>query len=265
MRHVDATSIPHGFMRIAISQLAVPPGRHPEALVPGSWRRAPRHTMRIFFRCVATFTAAVMLGALGGCANSPATRLYVLVPLEGSGAAVETREGPAVGLRRVELPDYLDRVEIVTRAGPNTLQVAEFDRWAAPLRESFSQVLAENLRSLIPTDRVAVFPWPQTMPIEYEVEVTVLRFDGALGGECALVARWQIVAKGERATVAKGTSRHTASTGGDYESLVTAESRLVASLGRDIAAALRRGPGRVIDPVGGGLGTWSNTLPPVIR
>ncbi len=190
---------------------------------------------------VAIVTLAVVLAGVAGCASSPPTRLYVLAPLQGVGTqtpAMESGKGRTVGLRRVELPDYLDRPQIVTRTGPNTLQLAEFDRWAAPLKESFTRVLAENLVTLLPTNRIAVFPWTRTTPIDYEVSVEVIRFEGTLGAECVLVARWHIFGDAEKVIVSKGSSRRTEPAGSNYESLVATESRLVASLGRDIAAAI---------------------------
>ncbi len=47
----------------------------------------------------------------------------------------------------------------MTRVGGNALRLAEFDQWAAPLGDNFTRVLAENLVMLIPTERVAIFPW----------------------------------------------------------------------------------------------------------
>jgi uncharacterized lipoprotein YmbA len=183
--------------------------------------------------------------AIAGCAGSPHTRFYVLAPVAGAeqpNSAVSAEAGLAVGIRRVALPDYLDRPQIVTRAGPNTLDLAEFDRWAAPLGDAFSRILAENLAGMIPTDRVAVFPWPRGVQPDYEVTVEVTQFEGRLGGECALVARWSVFGRESKALLTTGKSSLREPAGGDYETLVSAESRLIGALSRDIATAVKTIP-----------------------
>jgi len=197
-----------------------------------------------------TFVERLVMLALGGwvvvaaagCAGSAPTRFYVLTPVAGvekSNPAVPSKAGIAVGLRRVALPDYLDRPQIVTRSSPNKLDLAEFDRWAAPLGDAFPRILAENLAIMIQTDRVAVFPWPRSAQVDYEVTVEVTQFEGRLGGECSLVARWSIFGGENKALLITGKSSLREPAGGDYEALVAAESRLVGALSRDIAGALR--------------------------
>lgn len=187
---------------------------------------------------VAPALCAIILVGLTGCTNSRDTRFYVLTALP----AVEMPGGasPAIGLRPVGLPQYLDRPQIVTRAGENMLQLAEFDRWGSSLQDNVTRVLAANLSILVPADRVAVFPWMKDSPIEYEVMVEATHLEGTLGGSCSLVADWAISRRGEKESLATGKSRHTESAGDSYATLVAAHSRLVAALGRDIAAALKR-------------------------
>ena len=198
--------------------------------------------MRAFLGRLVMLTLGGWMVAAVGCAGSAPTRFYVLAPVAGvekSNPAVPSKAGIAVGLRRVALPDYLDRPQIVTRSSPNKLDLAEFDRWAAPLGDAFPRILAENLAIMIPTDRVAVFPWPRSAQVDYEVTVEVTQFEGRLGGECSLVARWSIFGGENRALLITGKSSLREPAGGDYEALVAAESRLVGALSRDIAGALR--------------------------
>src|SRR5436190_702952 len=88
---------------------------------------------------------------------------------------------PAVGVRAVDLPAELDRPQIVTRSGTNSVQLAEFDRWSAPLRDIIARLIAENLAAQLPADRVAVYPWMPGDSIEQEVTVEITRFDGRRG------------------------------------------------------------------------------------
>jgi hypothetical protein len=198
--------------------------------------------MRPLLRHLSAVLCALGLAGLGGCASTPETRFYVLSPLPANERPRDMPgQAPIVGLRPVDLPEQLDRPQIVTRSGPNMLHLAEFDQWAAPLRESFTRVLAENLAILIPADRVAQFPWSNETP-EYQVAVEVVRFEGALGGDASLIANWTIARRGRKEAPAAGRSTHSEPAGGSYATLVSAQSRLVAALGRDIAAALKAMP-----------------------
>jgi uncharacterized lipoprotein YmbA len=176
--------------------------------------------------------------ALAGCATSPATRFYVLTPVApGDGDAWPVSDGVTVGVRSVTVFDGLDRPQIMTRTGPNTVRFAEFDRWSGSLRESVMQVIATNLATLLPGDQVAIYPWTPGTSVDRQVMVEITRFDGELGGQCALQARWRVL--GRRAPAIHGESTLTAASGRDYAALVAAQSRLLGELSTEIARAIR--------------------------
>ncbi len=181
---------------------------------------------------------AVIAGGFTGCAGSHETRFFLLTPLPPLETSAAPRVTPTLGLRPVELPEYLNRPQIVTRASENMLALAELDQWASPLREDVTRVLAADLASLVPAKRVVIFPWPRDYPLDYEVSVEVARLDGSPGANCSLLAQWTIFKPGGKELLASGRSSHTEAAGPSFSSLVAAESRLVAALGRDIAAAI---------------------------
>jgi uncharacterized protein len=187
---------------------------------------------------------AVILGMsvlVGGCASQP-SRFYVLSALPSAEPVTPVtsgQQGLAVGVGPVTLPRYLDRPQIVTRTSPYELKLAEFDRWAEPLDVNFARVLAENLSLLIPTGRVAVFPWPRATPIDFQVSIEVAHFLSQMGGESLLIADWTLFRGEGQQALARGKSRFSAPAGGqDYASIVAAMSQTIASLSREIAAAI---------------------------
>ena len=187
---------------------------------------------------VLAILGVVLLG-LHGCASSPPTRLYVLPSLTGAETAPPVAQRDlTIGVGPVTLHPYLDRPQIVTRASRAQLILGEFDQWGAPLRDSVTRALAENLSLLVPTDRVVLHPWARTTVPDYQVTVEVLQFDAGPGGEVILAARWQILNADEKA-LAMRKSRVTAAAGGhEYEATVTAMGRTLDALSRDMAAAL---------------------------
>ncbi len=189
--------------------------------------------------------AVVTLGAsvLGGCAGkSKPSKFYLLSPLPDAKAGRQVAAGErdlAVGIGPVVLPPYLDRAQIVTRASPNQLDLAEFDRWAEALRYNFPRTLTENLSFLLATHHVAVFPWDGSTTIDYQVAVDVTRFEGDADGNAVLIARWSIFGKGMRELLVRKRSRFSEPAGTeDYEALVAAMSRTLANLSREIATAI---------------------------
>jgi len=140
----------------------------------------------------------------------------------------------------VMLPKYLDRPQIVTTTKTSELKLAEFDRWAEPLRDNFSRVLTEDLSKALGTDRVAVFPRESAASYDYQIIVTVIRFDGESGGNAVLSVRWSIFGEaGKKELFTKKTDISEPAGAQGYEALVSAQSRAIAELSKEIAGAIK--------------------------
>ncbi|MGH8072393.1 MAG: PqiC family protein [Candidatus Entotheonellia bacterium] len=193
------------------------------------------------------FLTIVILGtvlqAVIGCASTQPSRFYVLTDLSDHVAppqAATAGQGPAVGVGPITFPKYLDRPQIGSRASRYELTFAEFQRWAEPLDTNFSRALVEHLAQLIPTDRMAVFPWPRGMAIDYQVTAEVVHFFGQIGGTSSLIANWSIFRKeGGEALVSRTSRLSAAASGPQYEAMVAAMSQTVAELSGEIATAMR--------------------------
>jgi uncharacterized lipoprotein YmbA len=157
----------------------------------------------------------------------------------GAAPAAVGKRDLTIGLGPVTLPPYLDRPQIVTRTSRAKLDLAEFDQWAAPLQDTAARVLAENLSLLIPTDRVLLHPWPRAAEIDYQAIVDITQFDGTTGGEVVLVARWSIVGADGKELMLRKARFNTPAGGQNYEATVTAMSRTLEALSRDIAATIQ--------------------------
>jgi len=193
-------------------------------------------------------TVAALALLLTGCAVSDSTRYYMLVPLATDGAAPAATAGATapvvIGIGPVVIPSYLDRSQIVTRTGPDRVEISAFHRWAEPLDEAIASTLASDVAALAPADRVVAFPWRGAMArsLDYQVLVVVLRFDGAPGSDVMLDARWRILGKDGREVLVR-RSTHTEATGGSgFGPMVTAMNRTLRSLSQEIARALQARP-----------------------
>jgi uncharacterized lipoprotein YmbA len=197
-------------------------------------------TRHLLLRSTA-LSLGVLLVFTGGClGTSPPSRFYLLSPLSSSKSLADVRSGLALGVGPVALPEYLNRAQIVTRAGEHQLELAEFDRWAEPLQRSFARILVMNLSTLLSTDRIALHPWNRSTPIKYQVTVDVARFDAGEDGTADLLVRWSLIDAAERrALLMRKSTFSEAVDADDYEDTVASMSRLVGALSREIAEAIR--------------------------
>jgi uncharacterized protein len=179
---------------------------------------------------------------LGGC-RSQSPRFYTLSPIpedQVSSKRISPARNAVVGIGPVKLADYLDQSLLVTRTSGNQAVKAEFDRWAGSLKDNFMNVLADNLGVLLPTERIYLFPWRVSVPIDYQVVVDIVRCDGRLNDAAWLEARWSILGgSGKKLLKSNRSSISEPVSGGDYAALVAAQSRAVARLSQEIAEAIQ--------------------------
>ena len=188
--------------------------------------------------------AALALATLSACAGRGiVSREYLLAPAAVTPSAADLAgnlgaEGPALGVGPVEFPDYLRRPQIVTRRG-NQLIPSALHTWGGDLQSNFTRVLAENLSTLIPTDRVATFPWSDAWRADYRVSVQVSRFEGSPDGGVALVVYWRLLDRGNDVVLAHRSSIRESTEGSEHPAIVDAMSRAVLTLSREIAGVIR--------------------------
>jgi len=188
----------------------------------------------------AIYLSAVMLAALTGCATTPPSRFYILSAVSADTAASSAGPATAIGVGPVDLPRYLDRPQIAVRSGANELRYDETHRWAEALKDNVTDVLAENLASLVPTDKISVFPWGRMTTIDYQVVAEISRFDADASGNVVLSANWKLYRDESLEVVAGKKTVFSEPAGGTgFTEIVAAQSRALAALSREIAAAIR--------------------------
>ena len=194
-------------------------------------------------RALLLIAAAAWLTA---CAKTPQSRFYTLTPLAPPETKQPSRDAAAqlsINVAPVEIPDYLDRPQIVTRNGRNEVVLAEFDRWAGSLGENISAVMAENLALLIGTDRVVVNPGAPFEKADYSVAMRVLRLDCLPGDHVLLKAQWTVFSgpagKNAATHVSNITERLNDSR---YDTTVAAVNQAVGQVSREIAREIMARP-----------------------
>jgi uncharacterized lipoprotein YmbA len=193
--------------------------------------RIPVNAMRV----------ALLTVFLSGCiSSSPPARFYTLhseAPSADTALAVIGDEW--VGVGPIDMPDYLDRPQIVTRGDGHRLIVHEFDRWADPLKNRVLNVLMDNVVRLSDSKRVAPYPWSAPFRPDRRVVGEITAFEAGPTGDVVLRARWTVHVPGEvdEAEIRISEYRE-AAPHGDFDAMAGAMSRALARWSRDIASAL---------------------------
>ena len=180
--------------------------------------------------------------ALSACGASKPSQFYVLnalSPSELSRQTISVGSGLAIGLAPVNMPEYLDRPQIISRGGGNQLELGEFDRWAEPLNRNIERVVARNLSVLLDTDRVFVLPARRPLDLRYRVVIDILRFNLVKEGETLLEVRWAVLDGESRRELLIATSTHVRPVAvQNYDAVVSSMNENLAELSREIATAI---------------------------
>jgi hypothetical protein len=187
--------------------------------------------------------ACVFVLSFLGCGTSQPSHFYLLRALSPTSASdlSETKQSRlSIGLGPVTFPEYLNRPQIVTKAGAHEVELAEFHKWAEPLKENVANVLQENLSALLSTDRIVQHPWKRPSLLDYQLSLDVIQFDGTKSQEAVLKVRWTLVGEEGESRLIEKTSHFTEPVVGlDYEDFVQAMSRTLDSLSKEIADAIK--------------------------
>jgi len=186
----------------------------------------------------------VVLVLLAGCRSStPPVEFYTLSPQPPVSAADKVArldDNIAVGVGPLQIPKFIDRPQIVTRIGPNKINVAEFHRWAGSVYEDILRAMTLNLAALLQSNLVVAYPWEDYFDPDYRVYLEVHAFDGRLGQYAQLDVTWTITGRESRELllVRKSLIREP-TRGDDYDAFVAAKSRILGTLSGLIAKAIR--------------------------
>ncbi len=176
---------------------------------------------------------------LPGCRCGPPPAEYILGTMpEATATSVAATGLPVVEVKRVQLPDYLDRTDILERRD-NELVPSRTSRWSERLSVGMTRALAASLAARLPGMLVTATPAVER-PAR-EVLVDVAAFESRADQRVVLVARWSIVDGVSRQTLSSEQTSLVETIGGTGDrAVVTAMSHAVEDLADRVAAGIER-------------------------
>ncbi len=168
----------------------------------------------------------VVLVMLVSCADNPTTHFHLLTSykinaLEKNKQLFSTK---AIGIREIKLPAYLDRPQIVTRAGKNELVLSYLHQWAEALSQSVPRVIVKDLQARIPTINVLSYPWSHTSNRDLEISIQINQFEIVDQQRCVLDVDWWVFSSVNQLVHIDHSVMTVAINKKDYVSYVAAQS-----------------------------------------
>jgi uncharacterized lipoprotein YmbA len=186
---------------------------------------------------------ALLLSMVFGCRSvTPSVDHYVLNSMAAGERPSETVGGPRsriVAVGPIQLPSYVNRLQMVMRNGTNELEIFEFHRWADYPDRLVPQVLEDNLQVLLPQARVVGQPFPAGLRPDVTVSVRFGEWIGTADKKMRLWATWTVRSDGEPATERSWQTRISEPiSGSGFKALAAAHSRALEKLCREVALTL---------------------------
>ena len=192
-------------------------------------------TVRII--SILILSALLLSGCLGN--NSRPASYYLLTADKSlEMIAARSEKPPAILIRAVHIPDYLDRKQIVTRQSAHGLMVSDQHRWGGRFRKNIGRVLSTNLSYYLQGASVAVSPHSQPMNADYLLEISIQVFEQLENGLVMLTVDWYLIDAESLESVSFGKeniSSETAIPENNYNAIVASMSRALDILAHKIA------------------------------
>lgn len=175
---------------------------------------------------------------LASCSlRTPSTHLYSLNT--GTTTSPPTSSTISVGVGPIELPNILERPQIVTRKKNNEVEIAELHQWGGRLEQDIGQLIAETVVSKIESPSVYTYPWPRRLRPDFQVSIRFARLDGIPGELVTLSALWELRDKEDKHDSAIHRSFvQEPIDGNKYPAYVAAISRALQTLSAEIGEAI---------------------------
>jgi len=143
-----------------------------------------------------------------------------------------------IGVGPLEIPRLINRPQIVSRKDDTEIIMAELHQWGGSHKEELIQVISDNLSSLLGTEKIEQYPWKFAFKPAYQVRINIERFDGELGKNITLKARWRLIQNNKEVLVKRAVIQSKIN-GKGYNAYVKAQSQALKDLSQQIAQQIK--------------------------
>lgn len=186
--------------------------------------------------------AAIAL--LSACSGSPPTRYITLD--DGRPPLAKSSISPGVAVVRANVPDLIDRPQVVLRAEGNQVTLSEQYRWAEPLRREIPRLIAKDLGQLLNSSRVAALPAEEAgFTVDFKLSLDFQQLDAIVGQGVDVDVLWRLEDRSGQSRVGRSNFRQPlAGALTDTPALVSAQREALRRVAGEIAKEINAYPKR---------------------
>jgi hypothetical protein len=184
--------------------------------------------------CIAAITF------LSACTDAPPIRHITLD--DGRPPMAKSSVTPGIAVIRANVPDLIDRPQVVLRSEGNHVTLSDQYRWAEPLRREIPRLVANDLGELLNSSRVAALPAEEAgFTVDFKLTLDFQQLDAIVGQGVDVDVLWRLEHRSGKSLVGRSSFRQPlASAATDTPALVTAQRqalrRIAAEIAKEIAA-----------------------------
>jgi uncharacterized lipoprotein YmbA len=179
----------------------------------------------------------VTMVALAGCSSSAdAVRYYLIEPV--SVASAQNESTLSIEIVDLEIPQYLERLQIASRRPDSQLVFASGHQWGESLRKNLSRALARNLTNLLGTAAIGTPANRLSSPPEFRLTIYIEQFERGADGYVHLLTRWQLIHRETRKTIINSSNKYVSERRidpQDFSGTVFAMSELLGEFSQTVA------------------------------
>ena len=187
-------------------------------------------TKYLFLICILSFLNACS-STNSDSSNLGGTRFYALSSLSPN---TSSNKPLRIGVGPLNIPQLINRPQIVSRKNETEIVMSEKHQWGGSHKEEIIQAITDNLSSLLKTENIEQYPWKFKFKPDYQVRINLERFDGELGKNVTLKARWRLL-KNNKEILVKRAVINTPITGYTYSDYVKAQSQALKTFTQQIS------------------------------
>lgn len=124
--------------------------------------------------------------------SDPQQMYYYLLDSNPKMSTILSSKTLNINIELTDFPEYLDRLQIVTRNNNNGINISDSGRWAEPLQDNLLRIIRESLALMLPNSSITVSPWENSNDEAIKVKLMINKFLGKLDEKTQIDIRWII-------------------------------------------------------------------------
>ena len=145
-----------------------------------------------------------------------------------------THKGKYIGIAEVEIAEYLNKSELITRVSSGRTILHDNDRWTESFEKNIQSVLQYNFSTYAPRYRFISYPWEEPINDSYRIYVTVDKFEGDTNGLVRLDGRWSLVNRNQDKVIVSEPIHSKQQGKNTLEGIVNTQSALLDTVSQHI-------------------------------